>query len=458
MTDLERQLGQVWNPDIRPLVDEAVRCYNSGAMRASIAATWTAITADIITKLIHLADDGDGGAVEFRTGVTNAQAKGLTPDGVREMQAIESRLLEDAERFELIDSIERRELERVREDRNLCVHPSLSNFNEAYTPHPEVARGHLSLALDKLLVHPPTQGKNILDAYVSFTCDPAFVAATAHIQATFFDRVRAAARGNIAALAAKHAVCELPVDGMSAAELADRSASVLFAFALRDRELVSSAIAKQRERFRQREGAVQLRALIRLGDQDFFWDIVDDPLAERLNELVSRDFTSPQGQPLHDGSAASIAMVSSRFARDRLPKLEERFKELDGAQQMSVVATRTAEYFVPDVLRFIENARNFRVGEQAGHLLVQYAQVLTALDLKNALQLWAGNDQCRNASQMPELAVTLFRRTTHVGSEHQPIFAQFLNQVQMTAAPDDSYYRYPELEAALRVARHTGAV
>jgi hypothetical protein len=41
---------------VRPLAQEAWRCYNAGAIRASIAATWTAVTADIITKLIRLAD------------------------------------------------------------------------------------------------------------------------------------------------------------------------------------------------------------------------------------------------------------------------------------------------------------------------------------------------------------------------------------------------------------------
>ncbi|WP_143466814.1 hypothetical protein [Lentzea kentuckyensis] len=45
-----------------PLTEEAWRCYNAGAIRASIAATWTVVTADITAKLILLADDGDAAA------------------------------------------------------------------------------------------------------------------------------------------------------------------------------------------------------------------------------------------------------------------------------------------------------------------------------------------------------------------------------------------------------------
>jgi hypothetical protein len=44
---------------VRPLIEEAWRCYNADAIPASIPAIWTAVTADIITKLNHLADDGD---------------------------------------------------------------------------------------------------------------------------------------------------------------------------------------------------------------------------------------------------------------------------------------------------------------------------------------------------------------------------------------------------------------
>ncbi|MFI5591105.1 hypothetical protein ACIA5G_39060 [Amycolatopsis sp. NPDC051758] len=155
--DLETLVAQVWSPDVRPLAEEAWRCYNAGAIRASIAATWSAVTADIIVKLIRLADEGDKGAQAFRQQVTDAQDKGLTPEGVRAMQAIEASLVDKAVDFELIDTIGKRELDRIREDRHLCSHPSLRMEGEVYNPRPEAARGHLAIALSTLLVHPPTQ-------------------------------------------------------------------------------------------------------------------------------------------------------------------------------------------------------------------------------------------------------------------------------------------------------------
>ncbi|SMC72117.1 hypothetical protein [Lentzea albidocapillata] len=455
MADMETQITQVWNPDTRPLVEEAWRCYNSGAVRASIATTWTAVTADIITKLIQLADGGDVSAVAFRTEITNAQEKGITPDGVRAMQNIEAALLAKATEFELIDSIGQRELERIREDRNLCVHPSLRSFSEVYEPHPEVARGHLAVALATLLTHPPTQGGRIGQAYLDYTCDPSFVPAVSHIQANFYDRVRATARTNIVKLAAKHALRELDTGGrLPNIEYANRSALVLYAFAQRDRELVRSAVAGQRIHFQTLEGEVQLRALVRLGDQDFFWDLVDRPLCERLEGLLTRTLGAESWEPLRADIAASLATVTSSYTRARIPALEQRFATLSELHRMNVVATRPHPYFVPVVLKFLAEAGSWRTGEQAGQLLVQHSFFLRIEDLQTALTAWANNYECRTAAQMPDLAVALFRNTASLGAEQPAAFVSFLARVQSLAEVGDSYYRYPSLEAALRAEGH----
>ncbi|MER5432887.1 hypothetical protein [Streptomyces sp. NPDC002588] len=455
MTDVENLIAQVWNPDTRPLAEEAWRCYNSGAIRASIAATWTTVTADIITKLIQLADNGDAGASAFRTEVMSAQEKGITPDGVRAMQNIEASLLTKAVDFELIDSIGQRELERIREDRNLCVHPSLRSFSEVYEPRPEVARGHLAVALTTLLTHPATQGGKILDAFLDYTCDPSFVPVVSHIQTNFFDRVRKAARSNIAKLAAKHALRELdPNKRLAAIEYADRSALVLLAFAQRDRELVRSAVAGQRESFQTLDGETQLRALVRLCDQDFFWEMVDEPLRERLQGLLTRNITAAVWEPLRADIAASLAVVSSSYARERIPALEQHFADLPELHRMNVVATRPHPYFVPAVLQFIEEAGSWRTGEQAGQLLVQHGAFLSIKDLGAALTTWADNHECRTAAQMPDLAVALFRNTAHLGLAQPAEFVSFLSRVQSMAEERDSFYRYPALEAVLRAGGH----
>jgi hypothetical protein len=118
--------------------------------------------------------------------------------------------------------------------------------------------------------------------------------------------------------------------------------------------------------------------------------------------------TAPwEALPLH--VASRLAIVRSDYARTRLPQLEERFTALTLLQRMNIVASAPAPYFVPAVLGFISEANGWRIGEQAGQLLVQHAPFLTGENLEAALTAWANNSQCREAAQMPDLAVALFR-------------------------------------------------
>lgn len=171
--------------------------------------------------------------------------------------------------------------------RHLCAHPSLRAGGEVYNPRPEAARGHLAIALSTLLVHPPTQGGKLLEEFKNFICDPLFAPSPPHIQAAFHDRVRAATRKSIIQLAAKSAMLELDPGGRMPADAhADRMAIALRAFAEKSRDTVRDAVGEARERLQALEGAVQVRVLLRMTDDDYFWASVDQPLAARFQALV----------------------------------------------------------------------------------------------------------------------------------------------------------------------------
>ncbi len=450
MNNIEADIARVWNRGSRPLVDEAWRCYNAGAIRASIAATWTAVIADIAVKITYLADDGDPAAMIFAERINQAQRQGLEREGVQAMQRIESGLLDKALEFEFIDSIDRQSLERIQQDRNLCVHPSLRPFSETYSPPPAVARAHLVVALDALLVHPPTQGIRMRQVYLDFTCATSFAATTAHIQSTFYDRVRSATRRGITNIAAKHAVLELDPDGrLERIRYADRSAEVLRALALRDGDLVRGEVMALRERFRTASSNVQRRALARLGDQDFFWDMLDDPLIQHLNALVGESPSSSEYEQLNEATASALALVAIDSVRLHLPALEQHLERLSAIQLASVIAARPDPFFAPHVVDLLKRATNWRFGEQVGRLLIAHAPMLTIEQLAEALQNWAHNIDCRSASEMPAAAVEVLHSTDHLGSERFDLFRSFLDDVRMYISGQDDYYTYPALEEAL---------
>jgi hypothetical protein len=447
LTEIESLLARVWNPDTRPHADEARQCYNAGAIRASIAATWTAITADIIAKIGHLADDGETGAKAVNEDVLSAQKQGLTPAGIQAMQHIEASLLDKALELEIVDAVDKRALERIREDRNVCVHPSLRPFNETYLPLPEVARAHLAVALDVLLVHRPTQGRKIVESYFDFTCSPSFVPTVTHIQSAYFDRVRPATRRSLTIIAAKHAVLHLdPDDRMDALLYANRSASVLKAFAGRDRGLVRDIVVGLRDRFRHVTPHAQARALARLGDEDFFWDMTDGPLVDQFNSLIDLPGRGPDWQP----DAAAFSHVAIESVRKRLPSLERQFAHFSPQQRARIIAARPHPYFVPAIIELLHRASNYRFGEQVGQLLISHAEFLTVDDLSKALAAWGDNDQARRAASMPEVAVSLLMATSHLGPARAAVFVAFLDRVrENTTDDDDDFYTYPALGAAL---------
>ena len=145
MTDIEQQVAKVWNSDVRPTVAEAWRCYGTGAYRGAVALTWAAVCADLLDKIARLGEDGDSEADKWVRPVQQARAAGPTNhQSVKTMQKAESDVLRAAVCFELLDDTSARELERLREDRHLCVHPSLRPFGDSYAPSAEYARAHFS--------------------------------------------------------------------------------------------------------------------------------------------------------------------------------------------------------------------------------------------------------------------------------------------------------------------------
>ncbi|GAA1264161.1 hypothetical protein Psi02_76280 [Planotetraspora silvatica] len=451
MLDLEGQMHHVWNPDVRPLIQEALRCYNAGAVRAAIGQTWIAVVADLTEKIVRLADEGEGDAKDFRTQLETAQAAGLAGEGIAAMQAIERTILDTAAKLELIDTIAARELDRLRQDRHLCVHPSLRRLGETYQPLPESARAHMAIALDGLLIHPPAQGRKVIDDFMAHVAEPLFSARPTHLLATFFNRVRPAARRRIVDLAAKHALAELPGPAEIAPPiLANRMAVCLGAFANGDRAMVAAALTKSLDRLRRAEGQVQLRAVARLAELDAFWDLVDSPLAIRVEELAAGLVPPSFYDALEPEGAEALSVVRSAQARALLPSLESTVAALWVSNRAQVMARHIAPYFLDWVPGLLQEAAGWRQAEEFTRTaVIPYGPLLTVEVLETLLSAWSSNAQCRTAGGMLMLSVELFRATAHLHASDHAVWAQFLQEVR-SLEPEPSFYRYTELEAELR--------
>lgn len=158
ITDLEELVLRCRSPITRPHIDEAVGCYRAGAYRAAIVVTWLAVVHDLLGKLHELELAGDKRAAAVLKELAGLQSAG--PQGIRKALEFErDTLLQKAEtEFELLTPGERMDLERLKQDRDRCAHPSLDLAGAQFQPTAELARLHLRTAVDHVVSREPAQG------------------------------------------------------------------------------------------------------------------------------------------------------------------------------------------------------------------------------------------------------------------------------------------------------------
>ncbi|MBM9506779.1 hypothetical protein [Actinacidiphila acididurans] len=434
MIDLDDLVNRVVNPDVRPLVKEAHRCYASGAARAAIVLTWTAVCADLIHKIEVLKEEGEADARTLIQDVERAQQPGEA-DAVPLMLNIEKVILDVAEKLELIDRTHRTQLERLREDRHLCAHPSLRPMGELYVPTSEYARAHLAAALDAVLVHHPSQGRRVRDSFIAHVADPAFTFEASYLGHTFFDRVRPASRARLVEFAAKFALLQLEDDAMpiAAPMFADRMAQCLRLFADRDQSLSEEYLDRQMRRFETAEPAVQLAALGRLGDLPAFWKSLPDPMRTLYNTKV----TSIAAQVAANGylrpdETRALALVASPEVRTSLPALTSAFVALPVSERSRVIGVRPDPYFLPYLPGLLTEVRSFDQGEYVTRTAILPSAGLMGLeDTKAVLRAWWDNENGQTWGRaMPGYLVDLYSTTAHLGEARNEVWKASLEELR----------------------------
>ena len=171
MTDLEELVLKCRNKNAKELIAEAVTCYKAGAYRSAIVSAWNAVAYDFVAKLRELELTGDANAREklalFERHIRANNYKGLLE--------YERQVLSWArDEFQFITHQEFEDLDRLRNDRHRCAHPSMLDAVEVFTPPAELARLHIRSAVIHMLQHPPVQGKAALDLIWQKVSSPYF--------------------------------------------------------------------------------------------------------------------------------------------------------------------------------------------------------------------------------------------------------------------------------------------
>lgn len=434
MLDLEDLVNRVVNPDVRPLVREAHRCYATGAARAAIVLTWTAACADLIHKIEVLKDEGEADARDLVQNIERAQQPGER-EAVNLMLGVERTILDVAEKLELIDRTHKTQLERLREDRHLCAHPSLRPLGELYVPTSEYARAHLVAALHAVLVHQPSQGRKVLDSFMAHVADPTFTSEPDYLGYAFFDRVRPTSRAKVVEFAAKFSLLQIEVPDLplAAPMLADRMAQCLRLFADRDQTLAKESLARHMPRLVNEEPGVQLAALGRLGDLPAFWQALPGPMRTLYNTKITSVVAHvAENGYLRPDETRAFALVVHPEVRTSLPALEEAFTKLPVTERSRVIGVRPDPYFISHLPDLLKDVRSFDQGEFVAHTAVLPSASLMSLeDTKVLLRQWWDNAKGQTWGRaMPGNLVTLYTSTSHLGEARDEVWRAYLEELR----------------------------
>jgi hypothetical protein len=170
LTNLDELLQQVRNIHAKNYINESIASYRTGAYRASLITTWIAVCVDIIEKIKELSLNGDLAAKRIEERLNN-----IKPSEPNEMISFERDILKIAcEQLQLISTIEKTHLERLKEDRNICAHPTFSDDGSQFTPPAELALAYIIQASNHLLIHQPVKGKVIIERVFQLINEPSF--------------------------------------------------------------------------------------------------------------------------------------------------------------------------------------------------------------------------------------------------------------------------------------------
>ena len=165
LSDIEALAVRCNSEQSKIYIAEAISCYRSGAYRASIVSTWIAVVFDLIDKIRELALQGDGTAktLEARHEGYIQKIEQGDPSGIRGALDFERELLAKCkDQLQFFDPQQYLDLDRLKDDRHRCAHPSFQRIGIPYYPSAEQARLHIRNAIVHVLAQPPVQGRAAL--------------------------------------------------------------------------------------------------------------------------------------------------------------------------------------------------------------------------------------------------------------------------------------------------------
>ncbi|WP_104084058.1 hypothetical protein [Cryobacterium sp. Y11] len=444
MRDLSSLLESVRDRDARVLFNEALRAYQAGANRASIVSIWIAVTSDLITKVRHLAEQGDGAAAAAMRDV-HAFVEGRD---VRKMQAFENGLLElCADKLQLLTAREKSELTRLYEDRNLCAHPGYEEGAESFHPTAELVRSHLAMACDAVLSQPGIAGRQMIATFLTELESDSWSEddVASYLRTRYFERSRDQVKRNLSEIFVKGCI-EPPKGDNNLAFRCLQCVRALHEFDHDRFDLAVESVLSKREQGGQLGDKDLLRAVGALGPFDAMWKRLPSTSRMRLIALLK---VAPLGSLVEERFFAS-GPPSDIEVRDLYNGILDRagIDEVDNQLNRPYDRGQWAD----KALTFLAESSNYRVAEANMRRVLKTTEAFQLRHVETFAETILHNDQVRVASDMPALALKALEDTVKIVGARQvwvDLAAELKARNRADPSGSSSYYSYDGLSGFL---------
>jgi hypothetical protein len=445
LVDLDELVLMVRDSNSRAYIGEAITTYRVRAYRSALLATWIAVAYDIISKIRELELQGDAAAGAFVAVLENvieANERG-DPAAVQRLQAIENELLDKALKdFEFLSAQEHKDLDRLKNDRNLCAHPAFTKDTTLFQPSAELVRAHISHAVYHLLRHPPVQGRHALKRLKNDLLQPSFPS-TQHMVSDFLES-RYLNYAKVAFVESLVPVFLKVLIKQSEAALIgkeDRVLMCLVAVGLRHQAIYERKMAEQLPHLTDGSDDTELKRVFRLFKADKrCWGWLSN--ANRLRIIqIATEYTY---------DAADIDYVLEGVEIDELkPLLLARVANFSRPVKEQVFSRHHRPEFVGEAIELFASARSYRGAEAVEHaILLPLCSMFRPENVERILLAAEANCQIHDASGTPAFMEEMFNRTADLHAQTRHAWQQFMTKVSEGKDPD-KWYAYPQLRARM---------
>lgn len=441
LTDLDELTQRIRNTYVKEYVTEALTAYRAGAYRAAIATIWVAVCIDIIEKIRELSLAGDAQAKTLE-----AELDGITMDNIQAMQRFEGKLIEVASKnLQFISHFEDLQLERIKQDRNFCVHPTFQSDGKHITISPEVARNHLVNACNALFIHAPTKGKVFIEEIYNRITEPSFPsdAEKVHIILSsdhFLGRARPSLIRNLAIVLLKRLFIDPQKIEIS---LIAKIVASLKSIGRISHEDYTSAMQDCLCRFLVSANELQFKRIFPfLKENPDCWGVLDTTTRIKAEEAV-------QTFDANNFVKYQLPQVAECIGGLRSP-IHDKLCSFEVADQISVIGSSPTPVFKDKAIELFVSSASFNSAYDRGqNLLLPNADFFNEKDIKSILngslenREYANINQIMHAGGIDSVFSELFVKTKNNIRHSKEIWVEFWHKCI------EKSYLLPALQEAL---------